>query len=75
MINYNYYEEAILAFEKAIQIKPKSIEARLGLSKAYQAISQPDKAELVLNEALEIDPKKEDIEDIYVALFDLYIYR
>jgi len=64
------YEEAILAFEKAIEIQPKSIEARLGLSKAYQAINQPDKAEVVLKEALDIDPKREDI---YLALFDLYI--
>ncbi|KGK91391.1 hypothetical protein DP73_03750 [Desulfosporosinus sp. HMP52] len=50
------YEEAILAFEKVIQIEPKNIPARLGLGKVYVATNEFEKAEKVLQEVFEIEP-------------------
>jgi uncharacterized protein YecT (DUF1311 family) len=63
------YEEAIIAFNKVIEIDPKNIPARIGLGKAYIAAGQPDKAESVLKEALDIDPKSSDA---YIDLAALY---
>ena len=51
------YEEAILAFTKVISIDEKNIEARVAMSHAYVGLEQYDKAESILSEALEIEPK------------------
>jgi len=49
------YKEAIIAFEKAIQIDPKSVDARLGLSEVYVAANRIEDAIIVLNDAMVID--------------------
>ena len=51
------YQEAILAFQKVIQIEPKNIPARLGLGHVYVATSDFAKAETVLKEVIVIDQK------------------
>lgn len=49
------YQEAILAFQKVIEIEPKNIPARLGLGQVYIATKDYDKAEKVLKEVIQID--------------------
>ena len=52
------YEEAILAFDKAIEIEPKRYEAYLALADAYIANGQKDKAISLLEDAMEITNSK-----------------
>lgn len=66
------YEESILAFEKAIQIDPKNVDARLGLAKAYVAVGRTDDAITVLEEAMGIDAKRPEP---YIELAEIYISR
>ena len=47
------YEEAIIAFNAAIEIDPKRPEAYIGLADAYTAQGDLDKAAEILNQALE----------------------
>ena len=47
---YGKYEEAILAFDKAIKIEEKSTEARVYLAQGYVGNNEPDKAIEVLKE-------------------------
>jgi len=64
------YQEAILAFEKVIQIEPKNIPARLGLGQVYVATKEFTKAEAVLKEVIQIDanniPAREDLLKVYL---------
>ena len=55
------YQEAILAFDKAIKIEPKTTEARVYQAKAYIGNEEFDKAVEVLEEAQNIDIKNEDL--------------
>lgn len=55
------YEEAILAFDKAIKIEAKSTEARVYQSKAYIGNEEIDKAVEVLEEAQQIDITNEEL--------------
>ena len=55
------YEEAILAFDKAIKIEQKTIEARVYQAKAYVGNEEFDKAVEVLEESQKIDIKNEDL--------------
>ena len=55
------YEEAILAFNKAIEIEEKSTEARVYLAKGYVGNNEPDKAIEVLKEAQNIDISNEEL--------------
>ncbi|KGK91392.1 hypothetical protein DP73_03755 [Desulfosporosinus sp. HMP52] len=64
------YQEAILAFQKVIEIEPKNIPARLGLGKVYVARNELEKAEAVLKEVVSIDdkniPAREDLFNVYL---------
>lgn len=64
------YQEAILAFEKAIQIEPKNISARLGLGQVFLATKDFDKAETILKEVIDIDHKNIQARD---GLFKVYL--
>ena len=55
------YEEAILAFDKAIKIEPKTTEARVYQAKAYVGNEELDKAVNVLEEAQNIDKSNEEL--------------
>ena len=66
------YEEAILAFEKAIKIDAKSTEARVGVAKAYIGNNELDKAIEILEEAQEIDKTSEELlKEILEILTDI----
>lgn len=78
-VNELRYEDAIIAFEKVIEIEPKNITAYLGLTDAYEGLNKPEKAIKVLQKAakiLEKEYEKEDIPkegaDIFIRLADLY---
>ncbi|KUO76572.1 MAG: hypothetical protein APF81_16710 [Desulfosporosinus sp. BRH_c37] len=64
------YQEAILAFQKVIQIEPKNIPARLGLGQVYVATKEFAKAEVVLKEVIQIDvnniPAREELFMVYL---------
>ena len=64
------YQEAILAFQKVIEIEPKNIPARLGLGRVYVAIKEYPKAETVLKEVIEIDQNNIDARK---DLFQVYV--
>ena len=55
------YEEAILAFDKAIKIEPKTTEARVYQAKAYVGNEELDKAVEVLEETQNIDKTNEEL--------------
>ena len=55
------YEEAILAFDKAIKIEPKTTEARVYQAKAYVGNEEFDEAVEVLEEAQKIDITNEEL--------------
>ena len=65
------YEEAIIAFTKAIKIDSKTIAGRLGIAKAYMDTKKLDMAENVLKEVIDIDSKnieaREDLINIYIV--------
>ena len=42
------YEEAIIAYEKVLEIDDKNVEARIGLAKSYEALQKLAKAQKVL---------------------------
>lgn len=52
-------EEAILAFDKVIEIDENNIEARFGLFDTYEALGEHNKAENYLREILKIDSENE----------------
>ena len=54
-LNESKYEEAILEFEKAIHIEPKSIEARIGSGKSYIGLNEVDNAVKEFKEAQNLD--------------------
>lgn len=66
----NNYQQAILAFARAIEIEPKSIDARLGLAAAYVATERSADAEEVLLEAIDINPKRSEP---YASLAGIYM--
>lgn len=62
------YVEAVLEFNKAIKIEPKTTEARVGAAKGYIGNDELDKAIIVLKEAQKIDANNENLlkEIIYI---------
>ena len=48
------YEEAIIAFTAAIEIEPKRTEAYIGLADTYIGMEEPERAQGVLMEGIEI---------------------
>ena len=66
------YKEAILAFNKVIEIDPKNIEARMGLADTYIKTGELDEAETRLQEVLDI---KEEYTDAYLRLADVKVLQ
>jgi len=64
------YKEAYLAFEKAISVDKKNVEARVGAAKAYAAINEFQKAEDILKKGIELLPKQDTL---YLELSSLYL--
>lgn len=66
------YENAVIAYEAALEIDPYCLEAYLGLADAYMALGQPDKAMEIMEQARQMLP---DSVDVYVRLAQLYAQR
>ena len=64
------YEEAIIAYEKVLEIDEKNVEARIGLAKSYEALKKVVKARNVLIAGISMIPKEPSI---YIELADLYL--
>jgi tetratricopeptide (TPR) repeat protein len=43
-------------YSRAVQLQPNDAEARIGLAKTLMLMNQPDKAQLLLERALQLDP-------------------
>lgn len=71
-----HYQEAILAFRKAIEIEPKNIPGRLALSKIYVEENKDYKtAQNYLEEILKIDPNNQEalkFKNDYSRVYDIY---
>ena len=52
-LNEGSYQEAVIAFEAAIEIDPKRPEAYLGAAEAYIKLDQPEEAEKILRRGYE----------------------
>lgn len=63
------YENAVIAYEAALEIDPYCLDAYLGLADAYMALGQPDKAIEVMEKAKGMLPQEPDV---YTQLADLY---
>lgn len=63
------YTEAIIEFEKAIKIDKRNVDGYLGAATAYVNIENIEKAEEVLNLAINNVPKESEI---YIELSDIY---
>ena len=68
------YEKAIIAFETALEIDPKSVESYIGLADAYTAQGQLDKALEIIETAqnviddFRLDSKKQELTDNLTSL-------
>src|SRR5207245_8980473 len=49
-------EEAYAHYSRAVQLQPNDAEADIGLAKVLMLMNQPDKAEPLLQRALQLDP-------------------
>ena len=63
------YTEAIIEFEKAIKIDKRNVDGYLGAATAYVNIENIEKAEEVLNLAINNVPKESEL---YMELSDIY---
>lgn len=63
-------QDAVRHWEKAVNIYPAFLEARLRLGTAYMDLKQLDKAEATLRRAIQIDPKTANA---WFALGELYL--
>ncbi len=63
------YENAVIAYEEALEIDPYCLDAYLGLSDAYMALGQQDKAIEIMEQAKAMLP---DSVEVYVSLAQLY---
>ncbi|KHF38720.1 InlB B-repeat-containing protein [Halalkalibacter okhensis] len=64
------YEKSIEAYINVLELDPLNVNARLGLSKAYLAISNFDQAKTILLEGIELIPIEESF---YSNLAHIYI--
>ena len=69
LLNEGNYEDAILAFQAALSIDPKNMEARVGLANAYQQLGQ---LELALQVLAEADAADGDLAGAYIQLAEQY---
>lgn len=68
------YEEAIIEYEKILQIEPKNVEVRVSLAEVYVKTEELEKAQAVLREAVEIEQKETELSmEVRSELTELYI--
>lgn len=64
------YENAIIAFQKIIEVDPKNVQAYLGLSTAYEKTDRNEEAIEALEKVIEIEPENTDA---YIRIANIYI--
>jgi len=77
------YEQAVIAFNKVIEIEPRNIRAYVGLAKAYKGLDQIEEAIKALETAITIAEEEknstgnlpEGSEDLYIMLAEIYEYN
>ena len=69
LLNEGNYEDAILAFQAALSIDPRNLEARVALANVYQQTGQ---LELALQVLAEADPADGDLAEAYIQLAKQY---
>ena len=69
-LDQGYYNEAVLAFEAAIDIRPRSGEAYVGLGDAYTGIEAFDNARDSYEQARKLD---KSLVDAYLGLANAYL--
>ena len=65
------YEQAIIEFEKVLEIEPMNVDAYLGIAEAYMALGETDKAVEILEEGIEktgSDKLRDKLEEIRGSL-------
>ena len=65
------YEQAIIEFEKVLEIEPMNVDAYLGLAEAYMALGETDRAIKILEEGIEktgSDKLRDKLEEIKEGL-------
>ncbi|WP_312832224.1 tetratricopeptide repeat protein [Sedimentibacter saalensis] len=74
-LNELNYENAIIAFQKIIEVDPKNVPAYLGLADAYEKTDRNEEAIGALEKVIEIEPENEEayikISDIYIKIDDI----
>lgn len=70
LLSEEKFEQAALAFQKAIEVQSNSVDAIMGAEKAYVALGKFDEAENMLKKIIEIDDKNELA---YIELLDVYL--
>lgn len=69
------YEQAVVAYSKALEIDPKEVEAVCGLANAYLGLEDTDSAKEIIQDyiaAVEDDRYKSEQEDAYALLAEIY---
>jgi tetratricopeptide (TPR) repeat protein len=57
MMDTSRFNEAILAYQKVLDIDPKNVDVRVDMGTCYRSIGRPDMAVKEYRKALEINPK------------------
>ena len=53
------FDRAIAEFETALELKPKDVDAQIGLAEAYRSTDQKEKARELIEAVLKLDPNNE----------------
>ncbi len=69
LLNEGNYEDAILAFQAALSIDPKNVDARIGLAHVYQQMGDVDRLLQILADA---DHQDSRVADGYLLLAEKY---
>ena len=70
LLNEGKYEDAILAFQAAIQIDPKNVDAYLSLAEVHMQMGNSNKAQSVLQDG--VDRCGEGSYDIFISIATKY---
>lgn len=62
------YKQAVVAFQKAIELDPNNVPARIGMAKAYIGLGIPDKTQSLLHEVAALDPDNKEATGLLVKL-------
>ncbi len=68
-LSRNFYKEAILSFERALELDPALVRAQKRLAVAHLQLKEYEKAQNVCNNALELHPDFPDLYDLQGILY------